>query len=111
MKKTPLHNIIKELVRKEIEEIQEATPTKKYPAEVSKLVNDLVSKMHFRKYQLEVGDMYGEYTVELPMTGLTYAQLTTLVDLIPKGSSLGVNKRNSCLLIRTPFSSRGPNEL
>jgi hypothetical protein len=76
--------------------------TETYPKEVQKILNDLVSKIGLKKYQLSVGDAYGVYMIDLPTTGLTKSMMISLIGIMPDGSSIGAfSAHGNGLVLRT----------
>ena len=76
-----------------------------YPTEVKKILDDLVSKIGFKKYQLTVGNAYGVYMIDLPTTGLSKSMLKSLIDVMPENSSIGAfSAHGNGLVLRTNIS-------
>jgi hypothetical protein len=73
-----------------------------YPKEVQKILNDLVSKIGLKKYQLSVGNAYGVYMIDLPTTGLSKSMMASLIEIMPDGSSIGAfSAHGNGLVLRT----------
>ena len=79
--------------------------TETYPAEVNKILDDLVSKFRFKKYQLSVGNAYGVYMIDLPATGLSKSMMAGLIEIMPEGSTIGAfGAHGNGLVLRTNIS-------
>ena len=73
-----------------------------YPIEIQKILDDLVSKIGFKKYQLTVGNAYGVYMIDLPTAGLTKSMMTSLLRVMPENSSIGAfSAHGNGLVLRT----------
>ena len=76
-----------------------------YPIEVKKILDDLVSKIGFKKYQLTVGTAYGVYMIDLPTTGLTKSMMTSLLRVMPENATIGAfSSHGNGLVLRTNIS-------
>ena len=79
--------------------------TETYPAEVNKILDDLISKFRFKKYQLSVGNAYGVYMIDLPATGLSKSMMAGLIEIMPEGSTIGAfGAHGNGLVLRTNIS-------
>lgn len=73
-----------------------------YPVEVQNILDDLISKIGFKKYQLTIGNAYGVYMIDLPTTGLTKSMMSTLINIMPEGSTIGAfGSHGNGLVLRT----------
>ena len=75
----------------------------KYPSEISNLINDLISTMGYKKYQLSTTNLNGNYVIELPTTGFDVPQLKRLISILDDDMSVGYAPytSHSGMIIRT----------
>lgn len=78
MKKSELRQIIREEVGKIIK------------PEVTQLVNILMSRMGYKKYQLGIETAYGVYLITLPISTLSLSDLKKLQEILPEGTMVGI---------------------
>ena len=80
----------------------------KYPSEISNLINDLISTMGYKKYQLSTTNLNGNYVIELPTTGFSVPQLQRLISILDSSMGIGYAPytSHSGMIIKTqiPFS-------